>query len=304
MMKLAWKKIEEEFFQYDQGEIDDLDGRTEEFLVTINFFSEEDGITDIGKEYIESKFIFDRSNHYAILRHEVLNLKPIRELCQSFYGQLTRRENIERFFKSKTDVSENREVGRILSLLNEVDIVSYSKQKGTVQFKETDEVEEEDQESYRTTRRTPYSNLMRFRKVLRSCSGNLFWIDRYWNKKGLEPLAEEITGDEFNSVRILSGPEHIEPHVKSDFERFVKEMKYRGVEAKLRVITDGHKLRDLHDRWILSSDGSSWNIPPITSIYGNQEAEILKTEEDVDFENWWEHSPDIIEDWNEIQGSI
>lgn len=304
MLESRWRDIEDNLFKYYQGNKDELEESSRDFLRSINFIDESDGITSTGTRYLDSKFIFDREYHAEILRQELLNLHEIRELCQSFYGQQTERVNVERYFKSKTDVSEEREVGRILDLLNKVDIVSYSKRHGEVQFKETDEVEEEDQESYRTTRRTPYSNLMRFRKTIRSCSGDLFWVDRHWSKKGLEPLAEEVTGDKFASIRILAGPSHIESHVRDDFERFQKEMENRDIEAELRVLTEEERLRSLHDRWLLSSKGPSWNIPPINTIYANQEAEILKTEEELDFEDWWEDSPNIMEDWNSIQKYI
>lgn len=304
MMKNSWKSIESEFFNYYQGEKNNLSNIAFDFLKSIDFVEEDGNISEVGSYYLDSKYIFENNDHHSILRDELLNLREIRELCQSFYGQKTKRENVERFFKSKTEVSQSREVGRILGLLNRANIVSYNTRKGSVQFKETNQVEEEGQESYRTTRRTPYSNLARFRKAIRACAGDLLWIDGYFTKKGLEPLAEEVTGEKFETVRILSGPEHVAPHVRDDFERFVKEMSNRDIDAEMRVITEKQKLRDLHDRWILSSDGASWNIPPINSIYGNQEAEIHKTEKKINFEDWWDDATDIIDNWNGIQKFI
>lgn len=302
-MESRWSDTENELLAYYEGEQNSLSSEAEHFLERI-IFTEDGEITEIGRRYLDSKHIFENGEHEAILRNQLLNLKEIRELCQSFYGQQTQRENVERFFKSKTGVSDETTVGRILGVLNTVDIVSYSKRKGTVQFKETDKVEEENQESYRVTHRTPYSNLVRFRKAIRACEGDLLWVSKHFTKKGLEPLAEEVTGDQFNSVRILCGPANVSIHLRDDFERFIKEMDNRGVEAELRVITNTEKLRKLHDRWLLSSEGVSWNVPPINSLYGNQESELHQTEEDVDFEDWWDDAEDIINDWNNIQGHI
>jgi hypothetical protein len=142
-------------------------------------------------------------------------------MMQSFYGQQTSRKKVERFFKSKTEISDEKEVGRILGILNRVDVVSYSKRNSTVQFKEMGEVEEENQDSYRITHRTPYSNLVRFRKAIRAGEGDLLWIDRHFTKKGLEPLAEEVTGEKFDSVRILTGPANIDTNLRDDFKRTV-----------------------------------------------------------------------------------
>jgi hypothetical protein len=304
MIERRWKDIESEFVEYYEGEIDDLSEPSRAFLNRIGFIKQNGEVSEVGVNYLDSKFIFGRDSWKSLLRHQLLNLQEIRELCQSFYGQETKRNYVERFFKSKTEVSDEKEVGRILSLLNSVDILSYSKRHGTVQFKETDEVEAEGQDSYRTTRRTPYSNLMRFRKAIRSCAGDLLWVDRHFSKKGFEPLAEEVTGDKFDSVRILCGPDHVAVHMRDDFKRFREEMENRGVKAQVRVITEKEKLRSLHDRWLLSSKGDSWNIPPINSIYASQEAEILKTNDDRDFESWWEEAADIMDDWNQIQKYI
>jgi len=92
--------------------------------------------------------------------------------------------------------------------------------------------------------------------------------------------------------------------MRDDFERFKQEMENRDIEANLKVIGDEEKLRSMHDRWILSTEGACWNVPPINSVYANQEAEILKTEEDLDFESWWSDAEDIMEDWNKIRKYI
>lgn len=91
--------------------------------------------------------------------------------------------------------------------------------------------------------------------------------------------------------------------MRSDFERFEEEMGNREVDAELRVMTNGEHLGKLHDRWILS-DGSSWNVPPVNSLYRNQEAELHKVTEDISFDERWDDAADIISDWNEIQPHI
>ena len=304
MMESSWRSIEDELLSYYEGNTEAMNSGTVEFLQAINFVDNKSTITETGIQYLDSKFIFENGNHQSLLRNELLNVQEIRELCQSFYGQQTSRKKVERFFKSKTEISDEKEVGRILGILNRVDVVSYSKRNGTVQFKETGQVEEENQDNYRITHRTPYSNLVRFRKAIRAGEGDLLWIDRHFTKKGLEPLAEEVTGEKFDSVRILTGPANIDTNLRDDFKRFVEEMSNRNITADLRVMTNKTQLRSLHDRWILSSEGASWNVPPINSLYGNQEAEIHKTQEDVDFEDWWSDAEDIIDDWNSIQPHI
>ncbi|WP_254272423.1 hypothetical protein [Haloarcula marina] len=300
-MESSWSNIEERFLEhYEEGE--ELEGSDRDFLERIQFL-ENGEISSIGEHYLDSKFIFENGDHKDVLRQEVLNLQEIRELCQSFYGQKTERDKVERFLKSKTDVTNDREVGRILNLLNSLDVVSYSKKTGDVQFTEAEQVEEENQDSYRVTNRTPYSNIKRLRRAIRACEGDLMWIAKHFPKKGFEPLSDEVTGDGFTSVRILCGPDNVTHKMRSDFERFEQEMSNRGVEAELRVMTDGEHLGNLHDRWILS-DGASWNVPPVNSLYRNQEAELHKATEEVSFEDWWDEAKDIISEWNDIQKYI
>lgn len=300
-MKSSWSNIEDDLLEfYEDG--DSLSADSQEFLERINFV-EEGHVSDIGSRYLDSKFIYDRDAHPDILRYEILNLREIRELCQSFYGQQTDREEVERFFRTKTAVSDSREVGRILGLLNSLNIVSYSKRTGSVQFNEVDQVEERDQDSYRVTHRTPYSNIKRLRRAIRACEGDLLWVAKHFSKKGLEPLSDEVTGDRFTSIRILCGPDNVTHRMRSDFMRFEEEMGNRGVEVELRVMTRKEHLDNLHDRWILS-DESSWNVPPVNSLYRNQEAELHKVTEDTSFEEWWDDAADIISDWNEIQKHI
>ncbi|MBS1263849.1 MAG: hypothetical protein MAG715_01041 [Methanonatronarchaeales archaeon] len=300
-MRSSWSNIEDDLLGLyeDGGELND-DSR--QFLERINFV-EDRRVSDVGKRYLDSKFIFEREDHDEILRHEILNLREIRELCQSFYGQQTDRGKVERFFRTKTDVSDSREVGRILNLLNSLDIVSYSKRTKSVQFNEVDQVEEQDQDSYRVIHRTPYSNIKRLRRSIRACEDDLLWVDKHFSKKGLEPLSEEVTGDRFTSVRILCGPDNVTHKLRSDFERFEEEMGNRNIDAELRIMTDVEALDKLHDRWIIS-DGSSWNVPPINSLYRNQEAELHKVTEDISFDEWWDNATDILSNWNEVQKHI
>lgn len=300
-MRSSWSNIEQDLLGfYEEGT--ELDERSREFLERINFI-ENGGVSAAGERYLDSKFIFDDSAHGEVLRHEVLNLREIRELCQAFYGQETTRDKVELFLKSKTDVVDEREVGRFLNLLNSLNIVSYSKRTGSVRFAEADQVEEQGQNSYRVTRRTPYSNIKRLRRAIRECEGDLMWVAKHFPKKGLEPLSDEVTGDRFGSVGILCGPANVSHKMRSDFERFRDEMELRDVDSELRVMTDEEHLASLHDRWILS-DGASWNIPPVNSLYRNQEADIHKVDEEPYFEKWWDDAEDIISGWSEIQKHI
>ncbi|NIQ07192.1 MAG: hypothetical protein GWO20_16125, partial [Candidatus Korarchaeota archaeon] len=71
----------------------------------------------------------------------------------------------------------------------------------------------------------------------------------------------------------------------------------------LRVLTNKSLLQEIHDRWILS-ETTSWNVPPLNSIFQNQAAEIHRSKGAIPFEDWWKQGKDILEEWNTIQSVL
>lgn len=57
---------------------------------------------------------------------------------------------------------------------------------------------------------TPYSNLLYIRKRLRACRQYVWWIDKHFDRKALELLAEEIDRTHVTELRILSGPANVD----------------------------------------------------------------------------------------------
>jgi hypothetical protein len=132
--------------------------------------------------------------------------------------------------------------------------------------------------------RTPFSNVARLRRVLRSQSGVLTWADPHFGTRALEELVFELDPNAVSAVRILSGDAENVLSGKSwkDFDRFREEMKIKGVEAEWRV----DKQRDWHDRW-LRSDAGLWNMPPVNNLFQNQFSEILPSAAAVPVDEWW-----------------
>lgn len=304
MLSKSWESVQDELFEYQQGKIENLSEESEEILLRLGFLTKKSELTTVGEQFYDAKFIFDRKESDLILRDRLLTIKEVRELCQAFYGQSTNRKNVEIFLKSKTGVKDDKEIGRLLILLNKVDVVDYSKRTSSVTFNTEDLVEAEGQESYRVTTRTPYSNVKRLRRCIRQCSGTVRWFDKHFSKKGLEPLSDEISGDNVAVIQILCGLSNVNSGLRDDFSRFKDEMDRRGVNSELRVILSGDSTyHQIHDRWILS-DSSSWNLPPIDSLYQNQEAEIYKTGNDIPFDKWWGSGVDIIDEWDKIYAEL
>lgn len=134
--------------------------------------------------------------------------------------------------------------------------------------------------------KTPYLNVVRLRRVLRSLEGVVWWADAHFGARALEELAEELDPTRATAVRIVSGDGEtvLTPRSLSDFRRFQAEVAGRGLSADWRV--DSRETRDWHDRWI-ADDKGAWNVPPVNTLFKNDYSEIVPVTERPPFEDWW-----------------
>lgn len=132
--------------------------------------------------------------------------------------------------------------------------------------------------------RTPFSNVARLRRVLRTLEGIVTWADPHFGTRALEELAFELDTNSVTKIRIISGNAQnvITQRSWKDFNRFREEMQAKGIAAEWRI--DGQ--RDWHDRWLVSDVGS-WNMPPVNSLFQNQYSEILPSWAEPPVEDWW-----------------
>jgi hypothetical protein len=137
--------------------------------------------------------------------------------------------------------------------------------------------------------RTPYLNLVRLRRIIRSLRGTAWWADPHFGVRALEELAEELDAEAVTNVRIISGDAENILTTRSwkDYQRFQKEMSNRGVLAEWRV--DQRNSRDWHDRWI-ADDRAAWNLPPINTLLKNDFSEISPAVERPPLNEWWDRS--------------
>lgn len=187
-------------------------------------------------------------------------------------------------------------------------------EKAIEEWLETDFGEIRAKEDFSSSEKTkiekekPFTNRRKLRDRLRSCKGEIKWLDKHFPKKGLEFLSR-LVDDLKNScseIKILTGAgyknDHVDHKMRKDFKKLKEEMNNEDIEISFRVL-EKSKLTDLHDRWIISKN-HKWNVPPLNSILANQEAEIIETDSEISFEERWEEGDDILKDWNEIQKYI
>lgn len=145
----------------------------------------------------------------------------------------------------------------------------------------------------------PFDNKILFGEAIQSCEGYIYWIDKYFSVKGLTFLKQFVNTDKVKEIKILMSIEKADDDLRSLFKDFKESFEKNGIKTELRVITD-NKVRSLiHDRWILSKY-QKYNIPSPDIIARGQYSEIKQTTATLPFDDWWNLSKDIINQWHEI----
>jgi hypothetical protein len=176
-------------------------------------------------------------------------------------------------------------------LLNTVGVVAYSNKLKTVRFVQDDpdaaKAGEQPDLAAMISPRTPYSNLARLRRLLRSLKGVVTWADPHFGARAFEELVDEIDPAKVTEIRIVSGDAEnvLTPKSFKDYERFAKEMDLKGVKVEWRV----DPARDWHDRFLVYT-GGEYNVPPVNNLFQGQYSEILPSSDKPPVDEWWARS--------------
>lgn len=145
----------------------------------------------------------------------------------------------------------------------------------------------------------PFKNRILYEKAIMSCDGFLHWIDKYFSEGGLAYLKDSIASS-IEEIKILTSASKATEKLRNYFKDFRKSLRNRDITCEMRVITDQKLERDIHDRWILSRS-KSFNLPSPDTIARGQYSEIKETNNRPPFDEMWNHSADIITDWDKIK---
>ncbi|MEK6647200.1 MAG: ORF6N domain-containing protein [Candidatus Firestonebacteria bacterium] len=146
----------------------------------------------------------------------------------------------------------------------------------------------------------PFTNKRIFWDAIRSCEEYIYWVDKYFSKVGLELLSQSLDDKKVRRIKILMSIDKTDGKIRELFKDFRKELKNKKIVCELRVITNTKIKSDIHDRWIISKN-ICFNIPSTDTLARGQYSEIKKTINEPPFNEWWNSSKDIINDWDEIK---
>jgi len=149
----------------------------------------------------------------------------------------------------------------------------------------------------------PYSNRMQMEQTIKSCANYIHWLDKYFSKKGFDYLLSVFSSTDkpsVNEIKILTSLDKIDKKNRKYFKEFKEEMNNLGIKVEMKVIVDNEIKSKIHDRWIIT-DGKNYNIPSTDTIARGQYSEIKETKGEVPFDEWWDESLDVIDQWPKIE---
>jgi hypothetical protein len=169
-------------------------------------------------------------------------------------------------------------------------------------IKELIVIEEPIQRSGLISPNTPFSNKMMISKTIESCNDYIFWVDKFFHLEGLRLLMQSLESSKVKSIKILTSIDKADDNLRRSFKDFRDEMKNNQVMSELRVIADSKLKSSIHDRWLISKN-NCFNIPSPDVVARGQYSEIKSTQNRPPFDDWWDKSLNIIDDWDQIQNS-
>jgi hypothetical protein len=239
-------------------------------------------LTSVGQQYFHARFIdADGEAAKAALLHQLLEqYAPAQLIAQT----LANRPRVPRAVaetvlrsqgaaKSVTD----RQLGSLLALLHTTGIIEYSKQQGSFRVLATPLLRPDLPSSIFISKDTPWSNRRWLHRLVAEADDHLYWLDKHWLPAGLDVLGEAADGERLDAIKILSLelPDSVTRSAARAYRDLGREMQSRGIAFEWRFI-DSKKLRDTHDRWMISR-GRAWNIPNLNAILSGQHSEMVRT---------------------------
>jgi hypothetical protein len=222
------------------------------------------------KEFIKEKYDNDQNQFVNVLKTHFINQK-----CYD----LLLSDNFEEFLSERESLIVNK-------LKELVDYGDFETEKTLI------------------SPNSPFTNKIIFINTLKSCSDHIFWMDKYFSIKGLELLAQSMEKDKVKEIKIIMAIDKVDERFRSSFKDFRKEMLIKDINCELKVIIDSKNKSLIHDRFIITKY-DSYNIPSPDIIARGQLSEISKSGNRKEllnkFDDLWQKSKDIIQEWNEIK---
>lgn len=303
---LPWKYFDESIKQIAHGELSKITSYSNEikFLKAIDFVDtiEKEEIvssgggffpkvetkkklisvqlTSLGKTYYTYKQIKNSETDARMTLGEALKKHPAIILTSQVLSgtKNIKRINIYNLLKHHNfhlDFQKDVELNNFLEILKLGGIVSYNKNTRDVKVLWQQDTSQIPAHQF-ISPETPFSNIKRLRGIIISLKDTAYWIDKHFDKKAFEILADSLDASKINNFIIISSDQNKTQSAVAEFLRLKAELHNKGIKIEWKIITDQNTLSSFHDRW-LCDQSNAWNIPPVNTIFKGQESEMLKT---------------------------
>lgn len=294
-----WAEIEITIKQIGENDIFDLFSKDLGFLISLELIKKNSNykLSDIGKLYFEEVFIKGNlKDGEKLLFGQLLNHPPACAIQQYLYG--VKNPSISQVItvlKTTGFWQEKIKITHYLDLLNNLKIITYNRKAKAVKVLVQPNTEKIPSSIFIDPKR-PYSNILWTKKIISNCNEYIYWLDKHFQKEAFEWIFSSANANKINTIKILSlALSDIGKSTKKEFNRLKEELANKGITIKWQVI-DSKKIRDSHDRWIISKDEAR-NIPNVNAISSGQRSELNLSQNKEDlkkaFLEYWKFSKEI-----------
>lgn len=303
----SWKKLRRLIKLAGEGEaVSFLDaGDDYWFLVNLGIF-DPDGLgelTPVGQAIFSAAFIkIDENEERDLLQQLILSFPPALAIQQYLWGiKDPTLDQVLTVLKSTNFwIYENTKAPLVhfLDFLNYVQLIKYNKKQKTISVILPPDTISAPKSIFIDPSR-PYSNIFWIKKVLSEATGFIYWLDKHFQKEGLEWIWEAAKAQSISSVKILSldlGEVNLNSLAKKDYKRLQIELANKGIKLLWHTV-DSKLIRDAHDRWIIGGNGYARNVPNVNAINSGQKSELYLTDNYIEvldtFNKYWVLSKEI-----------
>lgn len=258
-------------------------------------------LTESGRAVFEALYIRRDGSEKEVLKHLLLAFPPTVAIQQYLWGVAS--VDVEQVLTVLKTTGfwcyDSREpLTHFLDFLNYAEIVNYNKKTRVVKVLVSPDTPRAPRNVFIDPSR-PFSNIMLVKRVLGECEGGIYWLDKHFQKEGLEWLWAIADAEKITEMRILSldmGDVNLGTDARKYYRRFKQEMANKNISVVWATI-DSKLIRDTHDRWILDGVGLVRNIPNVNAISSGQRSELNATDNYDEarkaFDGYWSQSTEI-----------
>lgn len=282
--KNNWNTIVNELIAKKINEKHEINPDLVPFITQLKYLNDDGTLSELGTEITRLEFVRrDTATANQIHHKAVASLPVTQAVIQSLWGvdsvDVAQIKNALLFLGVEEQLLNKRLVN-LLEVLNRNKIVVFNRKSKSVIMLiaplESAQGNAPDHIYIDSSR--PFSNDVMIREILREARGKLMWLDKYFQKEGLEWLLREADANNIHTIEIVSSDtgKPTDPYALSDYKKLKKELGIKGISLEWRILARD-KSHDFHDRWILDDNELCYNIPSINSIKSGQKSELHKS---------------------------